>query len=168
MKIGYIDFLIKKLYNYIIMSRAKYIKDTPINRFMAKVDVSEKCWLWTAGLKDGYGAFRVMGKTHRAHKWYWEFLNGKVPNGLELDHTCNNRACVNPQHLEAVSHAENVRRAPVGKRNWRTLNITHCPKGHEYSEGNIYRPPNSNERHCRICHKERGILWRKKHTALAT
>ena len=77
-------------------------------RFWNKVEKTETCWIWT-GAKDtkGYGAFRDSdGRTVRAHR----FSAGEPPRGLVWDHLCRVRNCVNPDHLEAVTQGENVRR----------------------------------------------------------
>lgn len=75
-------------------------------------------WLGTLGPK-GYGlkSFRVAGRSTSmmAHKFYWQLENGLVPDGYELDHKCRNRICVNPAHLEVVTHRENVRRGKLQK-----------------------------------------------------
>lgn len=71
------------------------------------------CWLWTATVNHaGYGRFCIGGRgnTGLAHRVVYEFLVGPVPEGLQLDHSCNVRRCVNPKHLEPVTAAENWRR----------------------------------------------------------
>lgn len=92
-------------------------------RFWAKTESRGTCWRWTAATNQGYGRFGLDGKNLLAHRLAWVDRNGPVPDGLELDHLCNNRDCVNPDHLEAVPHEENVRRA----RERRAL----CGRGHE-------------------------------------
>ena len=77
--------------------------------YVEKTDCS--CWVWIGCLCKGYGVFYTHGKKHYAHRWLWEFKNGPIPDGIELDHLCQNKSCVKPSHLEAVTHAENMKRA---------------------------------------------------------
>lgn len=121
-----------------------------LERFWSKVaqvgNVCE-CWIWTAALNNaGYGAFGLDGKIVRAHRLAYESTIGSVPVGLELDHLCRDRACVNPYHLEPVTHQVNMQRGDTGKH---LADRTHCPSGHEYTPENtrIYR----SMRYCREC-----------------
>lgn len=123
-------------------------------RFMAKVDRSGECWLWTGFVmkKEGYGRFGVEGrKVALAHRWSYEHFVGPIPEGLELDHLCRVRRCVRPDHLEPVTHRENTLRglAPI-VLGTRQRAVTHCPKGHPYDGANtIYRKTGA--RRCREC-----------------
>lgn len=98
-------------------------------RVLRRCDIGD-CWEFQgAKTKDGYGAVGVPGgKVRRTHRVVWEHLVGPVPEGLELDHLCKNAACVNPDHLEPVTHATNIRRA-FNHRVERKHN-THCTHGH--------------------------------------
>jgi len=76
-----------------------------------KAKFKGNCWLWQYALnKDGYGVMQKDNKTYNTHKWMYEQFKGKVPHGTELDHLCKNPSCINPEHLEPVSHAVNCRR----------------------------------------------------------
>ena len=71
------------------------------------------CWLWLGGLNQkGYPQFKHQQRTWRAHRFMYERAKGPLPEGLTLDHLCRVRSCVNPDHLEPVTHAENCRRRP--------------------------------------------------------
>lgn len=130
---------------------------TTEERFWAKVtggDV-DQCWEWTGSRAGGgYGEFyvsKIKGKQRKmpAHRWAYETLRVEIPFGLQLDHLCRNRECVNPWHLEPVTHLENNRRGEKAHR-------THCPAGHGYSSENTYIASRG-DRQCRICIRKRGF-----------
>jgi hypothetical protein len=113
------------------------------------------CWLWTgAKFPSGYGAFWLEGKTERAHVASWKILKGPVPEGMEIDHKCRRVDCVNPEHLEPVTHQENIDRTEKGARGSKNAAKTHCKNGHPYDDANTILAKNQfggPKRDCRIC-----------------
>lgn len=97
------------------------------------------CWIWLGTRSGGYGMFALPGTMVLAHKWLYEHLKGPTPTGRELDHTCRNKTCVNPMHLEAVTHLINCQRGPNPQK-------ATCSRGHALVQ---YGP----RRRCMICNR---------------
>ncbi len=89
------------------------------------------CWIWPyVNLITGYG--QMVNPTRSAHRAAYKVLVGEIPPGMQLDHLCRVRTCVNPSHLEPVTGAENLRRGMGGAvTKSRHAAVTHCPRGHE-------------------------------------
>ena len=109
------------------------------------------CWLWLRHTQvHGYGI--IGSQPFLAHRVSYERYKGLIPSGLVIDHLCRVRCCVNPDHLEAVTQGENIRRSSlVGK--WSRGVITHCPQGHEYNAENTLTVTRrgGTSRQCREC-----------------
>ena len=107
-------------------------------------DGASGCWTWTGLTQpNGYGVFYVAKRPLRAHRVSYELHVGPIPPGLQIDHLCRVRNCVNPDHLEPVTARENSRRAMR----------TRCVNGHEFTAENTYM--HAGKRHCRTCRRIR-------------
>jgi hypothetical protein len=121
------------------------------HRFWSNTTAGEGCWEWD-GLRDpeGYGRYHSLGSSGRAHRVAYELTHGPIPDGLTIDHLCQNKGCVNPEHLEPVTISENLAR-----RVWSDT----CPAGHAYDERNTHRRANGG-RECRQCMAARSRAYR--------
>jgi hypothetical protein len=139
----------------------------PVDRFAEKIALTDTgCIEWIAG---GYGMFFIDwagGRNLRvlAHRWSYEYHVGPIPDGLTIDHLCRNPACVNPDHLEPVTHRENVLRGT--SRAAIHAAKTECVNGHPFSGDNLILRGNGRWRDCRECtrakHRRRYHRLKKK------
>ena len=121
-------------------------------KFLDKILVGDDCWEWTASTNGiGYGQIRLRGRNVYAHRLSYELFVGEIPSGLDLDHLCRNPGCVRPNHLEPVTHQENLLRGDTIVA--RSAAVTHCPKGHAYDEANTYIGKKG-WRKCRTCRRD--------------
>lgn len=149
----------------------------PLERLRQHTEAGpDGCILWTGALtKDGYGKVTIPRdgedwrqglRTLHAHILAWELLVGPIPDGLDLDHLCRVRRCVNVGHLEAVTSAENILRgmgaAAINARK------TECIHHHPLTGANLYVAPNG-WRFCRQCRRRssREYQRRRRHRIAA-
>ncbi len=100
-----------------------------INRFLDKsITMPNGCWLWTGSAAGRCGSFMEDYFYWHAHRWSYTYFIGEIPDGFVVHHKCKERFCVNPYHLETMSHADH-QTLHVG-------NKTHCKRGHEFTEEN--------------------------------
>jgi len=104
-----------------------------------KIDPEDSgCWLWNAYCSvDGYGRLKSNGQAKMSHRVVYEYFLGPIPDGLQIDHLCRVRRCVNPDHLEPVTvHENSIRSNSFAAVNARK---THCIHGHPFDQANTYR-----------------------------
>ena len=138
-----------------------------VDRFWAKVEKTETCWLWTAHKNaKGYGTFWDGERTVLAYRWAFEDANGPIPAHLRLDHLCRVHACVNPDHLEPVTDRENILRGEGACAN--NARKARCPRGHEYATRTVHRARTGFRpevmRWCPVCQNEAKKRGRAFHT----
>jgi HNH endonuclease len=149
-------------------------RKTLLERLMQRVEVDAEtgCWLWTGSvMPNGYGKLTVpKGRSSLAHRLMYEEVRGEIPEGLDIDHLCRVRRCVNPDHMEPVSRKVNLDRSPLveslrlqkkaeaaarraARPKKHNRHKTHCPQGHPYSAENTreYR----GGRRCKACDRIR-------------
>lgn len=117
-------------------------------------DDENSCWIWTASkINTGYGQINLHGAPRLAHRVSYVLFVGPIPSGMDLDHICRVRSCINPKHLEPVTRSENNKRGLVGKEAARRARErTHCRRGHLLSEDNI-KWAERGRRCCKICYE---------------
>lgn len=122
-----------------------------------------KCWLWTGRInKYGYGQCYAKKKTQRAHRVAWMFYYGHSKITLWVLHKCDNRACVNPNHLFLGTVKENNQDAVAKRRHWESRK-THCYKGHPFTPENTALSNGGKHRECKICRRDRKERWERRH-----
>lgn len=137
---------------------------TGVARIDQKIQpASNGCWEWTGTRsRKGYGQIRwIDNKYAPAHRLVYTLLVGPIPDGLQIDHLCRVRHCVNPAHLEAVTSAVNTARSPIAIAAVNSRK-THCPSGHPYSGENLYVRKSDGARICRECSRahNRDLYWK--------
>lgn len=142
---------------------AKVNKEAPVPEYAPHLG---PCWFWTGAkskvpLGAGYGHFHSGERQVKAHRFAYELLVGPIPEGLELDHLCRVRKCVNPAHLEPVTHAENIRRGYEAGAAEGHLK-SHCVNGHAYMGENVLITGTPPRRVCRSCRRETARRLRKR------
>ena len=144
-----------------LFARARMSRDTFLStKIWPYIRKDERgCWLWQGNIGAwGYGNLFIKRKPYRAHRVVLTLAHGPIPDGLVPDHLCRIKHCVNPNHLELVTHRENSRRgihprpAVADKRKA----LTHCKRGHPFSEANTHYQIDrrgSWHRRCQVCHR---------------
>jgi hypothetical protein len=128
---------------------------TPVERMLSRtvIDPASGCWLWTGCKIRGYGQTSVGGgKRGRVHRVSYEHFRGPIPEGLTIDHLCRTPACLNPEHLEAVTSAVNTMRG-VGP-SATNARKSHCNAGHPLAGANLCAGAPRRGRECRTCRRD--------------
>ena len=119
-----------------------------------RVDHETGCWIWIGAKREcGGGIWYGVYNHIYAHRIAYELFKGSIPEGFVVDHRCSFGLCVNPDHLDAVSQTENVRRTVERGRNSARTRPTHCPRGHPYAGDNLYLR-HGKHASCRTCQRD--------------
>ncbi len=145
----------------------KSLLEKPTIQEPRKLRRDSKCITWTGYRGSGGYATIIItrkrkAKAHMVHRIIYEATIGKIPCGLEIDHLCRNRACVNPVHMRVVTSRENtlcgMSPSAINARK------THCIRGHALTGDNLYVRPNG-KRNCMICRRLKFNQWYSENRA---
>ena len=131
-----------------------------LRRFLSKVIIYDntECIEWKGGIQQskqkygGYGTFWYSGRKGYAHRFIYEHCEGKIPNGLVIDHLCRNRICVNPSHLRITTTKDNILCGEGFSAN--QARKKECTNGHPFSGENLYIRKDNGGRQCKLCKRE--------------
>lgn len=140
--------------------------ETLKHRLLSSFNKKGDCWIWNKSLTCwGYGQTTYKHKPYSAHRLMYMTFVGPIPEGLELDHLCRNRNCINPEHLEPVTRSVNLTRSPITKAGINARK-THCKNDHELIGDNLYIKPNG-ARNCRTCRNISSMKQRQRRISFA-
>lgn len=135
---------------------------SPEERFWPRVKATpEGCWEWQGNRNNvGYGLFKLNRRYVVAHRFAYEAMISEIPDGLEIDHLCRNRACVNPYHMDPVTHRVNMQRGKLALR-------AECGKGHPFAGENLAFT-SSGSRVCVTCKRAASARYKQRVRAAAS
>lgn len=87
------------------------------------------CWIWTGAVRNTYPLCSLGGRAYTAHRVFFHAFKAPIPEGMTVDHSCNKRTCVNPDHLAPMTLGDNVRKA---------IKLDYCKRGHPLADPNLY------------------------------
>lgn len=125
------------------------------------------CWLWMRSTNsEDYGQTQFEGKLHAAHRISYRLSGREIPSGSHVDHLCRVHCCINPDHLEAVSHSENIRRGYAAKHLPRKKpRHSACLRGHSYDDPTNTYIDTDGMQHCRKCRAAQARAFRARRKA---